>query len=1069
MFLLCQYSTRVLADDVIDFADANVKALCVANWDKNGDGELSETEAAAVTDLGTVFETKEITSFNELQYFTGLTSIGNSAFYYCSRLASITIPGSVTSIEKSAFWFCSRLTSITIPSSVTSIASAAFGGCYGLTSIKVETGNTIYDSRNNCNAIIETATNTLIAGCKNTVIPNSVTRIGTDAFFGCRSLTSITIPSSVTNISQNAFNDCSALTSISVETGNTTYDSRNDCNAIIKTATNTLIAGCKNTIIPNSVTSIGSYAFYSCSGLTSISIPGGVTGIERYAFSDCSALTDITSYIKEPFAIDNNVFQGIPYETATLFVPAGTVDAYKATDGWKNFQNIVPFGEPEDPSVRTIHVAEAGTLSHYITDADKTLLKELTITGQLNGTDFKLLRELTGNNYKGQRTNCIVTKLDLKDASIVKGGENYLETGEINLEFNHSIGFMPVEVTIERNDEMGEKVFIGCKLTEIVLPQNLKYIGTDAFDHCEELSSIVMPEGLVSIGEAAFMQCSKLLSISIPRSVSSIGRYAFAYDNFSSIELPDITVLEECIFYSCSKLTSITIPESVTRIRNSAFDGCRSLTSITIPKGVTDIGYRLFSSCDGLTSIKVDEANPVYDSRNGCNAIIETATNTLIDGIQTTTIPSSVTSIGYEAFYYCSGLTSITIPESVTSIEGDAFYGTAWYSSQPDGLVYAGKVAYKYKGTMPENTEIVLDEGTVGIAGYAFKDFSDLTSIEIPESVTNVGYSAFSGCSSLTKVYCYAEQVPSAKWNAFDGANLTNATLYVPKGSVESYKATSPWNEFGKIEKIPSEANPDVNNNGSVDVGDIMTIINYIADDIYNAEVDLNDDGFVDIGDIMVVINVIIKPQDNSAGVKAMSGLTDTEPVTENNDYLSITNEDNIVSIQLDNEFEYSAFQMLVTLPDGVDIDAVIFNSDRLDGFTKFVKKVNEQQYIIIGFSMNGNVIAGSTGKILSLSTTGNADDNIIISEPIFSIPEAKTYKLRVDDSYTTNLQGVQREQISVKGNTLYVHANNDTTLNIYTVSGALCEQRRLHPGVNTITLRRGQYIINNHKVAISK
>ena len=160
---------------------------------------------------------------------------------------------------------------------------------------------------------------------------------------------------------------------------------------------------------------------------------------------------------------------------------------------------------------------------------------------------------------------------------------------------------------------------------------------------------------------------------------------------------------------------------------------------------------------------------------------------------------------------------------------------------------------------------------------------------------------------------------------------------------------------------------------------------------------------------------------------------------------------------------------MLVTLPDGVDINDVTFNSDRLNGFTKFVKKVNEGQYIIIGFSMDGNVIAGSSGKMLSLSTTGNADDDIIISDPIFSIPEAKPYKLRVADSYTTNLQGVQREEISVRGNTLYVYANNDTTLNIYTVSGALCEQKRLHPGVNTIPLRRGQYIINNQKVTISK
>ena len=156
-----------------------------------------------------------------------VTCIGNEAFWGCSELTSVNIPGSVTNIADWAFGFCSGLTSVNIPNSVTNIGDSAFMNCSGLTSINVETGNTIYDSRNNCNAIIETATNTLITGCKNTTIPNSVTSIGDDAFWGCK-----------------------GLTSINVETGNTIYDSRNNCNAIIETATNTLITGCKTPPFP---------------------------------------------------------------------------------------------------------------------------------------------------------------------------------------------------------------------------------------------------------------------------------------------------------------------------------------------------------------------------------------------------------------------------------------------------------------------------------------------------------------------------------------------------------------------------------------------------------------------------------------------------------------------------------------------------------------------------------------------------------------------------------------------------------------------------------------------------
>lgn len=224
-----------------------------------------------------------------------VTKIEKEAFCNSRDLTSITIPDTVTTIDNRAFVECSGLTGITIPKSVTYIDYEAFEACTNLASITVDPDNTVYDSRNNCNAIIKTESNELICGCMNTVIPDSVTSIGDYAFCDCTGLTCIDIPGSVTHIAylQSAFAGCSGLKSITVDPANTVYDSRNNCNAIIITNSNLLIYGCMNTVIPDAVTRIDGNAFYDCTGLTSIDIPDSVTSIDPHAFRGCTGLTSV--------------------------------------------------------------------------------------------------------------------------------------------------------------------------------------------------------------------------------------------------------------------------------------------------------------------------------------------------------------------------------------------------------------------------------------------------------------------------------------------------------------------------------------------------------------------------------------------------------------------------------------------------------------------------------------------------------------------------------------------------------------------------------------------------------
>ena len=351
---------------------------------------------------------------------------------------------------------------------------------------------------------------------------------------------------------------------------------------------------------------------------------------------------------------------------------------------------------------------------------------------------------------------------------------------------------------------IGERAFRYCSgLTSVTIGNSVTTIGWGAFQYCPGLTSLIIPNSVTSIKNYAFHGCSGLTSLTIGNSVTSIGNDAFdGCSGLTSVTIPNsVTSIGIKAFGSCSGLTSFTIGNNVTSIGEGAFYRCFGLTSVTIPNSVTSIGWGAFKECSGLNTLIVEEGNPAYDSRNDCNAVIETATNTLHTGCKNSIIPNSVTSIGVNAFYGCSGLTSITIPNSVTSIGDCAFWGCSALPSVtiPNGVTSIGIKAFFCCYGL---TSVTIPNSVTSIGEMAFLYCSGLTTVTIGSGIESIGPQAFADYKKLTNVYCYAINVPITDTDAFKSSSIEDATLYVPAESVDAYKDAEPWKNFGTIKEI---------------------------------------------------------------------------------------------------------------------------------------------------------------------------------------------------------------------------------------------------------------------------
>ena len=745
----------------------------------------SVTIPSSVTSIG-VYGFLDCGTLSEVNIPNNVTTIGDNAFWNGTGLKKVTIPNSVTRIGRCAFYNCSGLTSIVIPNSVTSIEGSAFSGCLGLTSISVTAGNAKYDSRDNCNAIIETATNKLVFGCKNTVIPEGITSIGSSAFSSCTGLTSIEFPSSVTSIESYAFAGCTGLTSIVIPNSVTSiadgaFQNCSGLTSIVIPNSVTSIGGiafegCKgltNITIPNSVTSIGYNAFQNCSGLTSIEIPSSVTSIGDCAFSGCSGLRTVTSNANvapslegDAFDTDRNMVLNYPdgsnyiawskyfsnfesgscgydYDDDVNYVMddagrlyiwgTGAVSSYSFNGNLNITAVYIDEGITEISdyafsyccNLKDLHLPE--TLTKIGNNAfEYTAIKYVVIPNSVTNIGEYAFSEQLNLGYNGEEYHIPGTTMIFKsqvapqmgyldarilapegavgygnpytydsnsyvfDDELVVWGECWNNDNEVvkkvyiipvydsenNPSYNYGVvrSLPNVESIHLLNNMMSRLYTIDGNVS--IFEGSTIVLGT---------ASSVIPEWVTRIGDSAFEDCNGLTSIEIPNSVTSIGYNAF---------------------YNCTGLTSIVIPSSVTSVDYGAFAGCTGLTSIEIGNSVTSIAGNAFSGCTSLTNISVAAGNVKYDSRNNCNAIIETASNKLLVAGRGTVIPSTVTAVASSAFVASAGM-DIVVPSNVVSIETYAFSGASnvyFESTEPvaitgnifgNGAIYVPAAAYE--------------------------------------------------------------------------------------------------------------------------------------------------------------------------------------------------------------------------------------------------------------------------------------------------------------------------------------------------------------------------------------
>jgi len=791
---------------IISFEDEDVKELCVTNWDSDGDGELSTDEAASVTDLVEVFKSSEITSFDELSYFTGLTSIGDRAFNSCQYLVSITIPKSVTNIGQQAF-SSSGLTSITIPNNVTAIGESAFNGCVDLISVKMgkkvrSIGNEAFNSCSSLTSItlpntLESIGNKAFMGCAlmSITIPDNVTEIGEEAFknnsslttvilgegiteikqetfSGCTSLTSIIIPEEVTRIGNNAFNGC-ALMSITIpdnveEIGEYAFAN----NRSLTTA-----------ILGDGITEIGKGTFNACPSLTSVVIQDGVTRIGDETFGECNSLTSVklpetlTSLgdnvfpsslksIELPNAftvIPDNLFSGNYFQ----YIKLGNKVKSIGKNAFGSSEIVIEIGTSSPPKISS----EAFPNVEYLSDinvilpsaAAETTYRKAAVWEDMTFSNQNNVAEVTVDT-PGDLSWELLDECGIQPAKVVElkvnGTINAADFSQIlvNMKSLLRLDLSGCDITQIPDEALNGKT----QLQELTLPTRLQTIGKNAFFGCIYLTGqLDLPSTLTSIGDSAFVG-TDYTSVKMPYSLKTIGDYAFYNVPIKQrLQIPDRVSSVGAYAFARTQIEELAIFDGVTSIGDYAFEGTPIQGHVTIPDGVTYLGKGAFRNSQ----------------------------------LSTVFLPNSIQALSEGLFQGCPNLNTVYVPDNFTALSNSAFDGCGALTILRLSANLESMGEYSLQSTPMEYIKVpsqveVLSQGVL-------KNCKNLTSLSLPANLKTVEKEALTGCTALRNLSVEAVTPPVIKErSAIRGINTDLCLISIPTSSYRNYVLAEYWGQF---------------------------------------------------------------------------------------------------------------------------------------------------------------------------------------------------------------------------------------------------------------------------------